>query len=225
MPRLATCVRYLTRYNNYMNNQQRGTPPTQQSRLLPTAQKQNPPLLGGQTRRWYYVAAFVGGVLLGGAALLAWGDREAAPDSNSTSGTISQEETSTSGLSTGGTRSPGNGTATVSDGSDSLRVPDQQPGLSVAVSGTLAAASWVVVHEDRDGVLGNALGAAWFPAGEVNGYVPLLRSTEGERLYHAVIYRDNGDKIFDLHGDSPLRRATGEYVETQFRTLSGAAAR
>ncbi len=107
---------------------------------------------------------------------------------------------------------------------DVLSVYDQQPGMSVVVSATLSQVSWIVIHESRDGGLGNALGAGKFQPGKSTGDVPLLRATAPSSIYHAVIYRDDGDGVFDLKRDLLLRGTAG-LVESVFSTNSGAAGR
>ncbi len=222
-----------------MNNQQRGAQQNPQQRLLQTGTQKTLPEVKqamSSTQRWYYIGAFVAGLLIGGGAMLLWGDQA------SITGSVVDRVATTQGEGTAdagnNSNSEGEGTTDVSDtlgiitnstvttgGVDALAVADQLPGQSVTVSGSLDAQSWIVIHEDRDGGWGNALGAAWFPAGSVDGVVQLLRETSGETLYHAVVYRDNGDKLFDLHQDNPVRNSAGNFIETEFRTTSGASAR
>lgn len=108
---------------------------------------------------------------------------------------------------------------------DSISVFDQPPGSVVQIGAKLNAPTWVVIHEDVAGAMGNALGAAWFIGGEVNSSVPLLRGTEGNQKYHAVLYRDNGNKIFELKTDTLLRNGSNTIIRATFTTTSGAAGR
>ena len=79
---------------------------------------------------------------------------------------------------------------------------------------------WVVVYEDNMGQPGNALGAARLDAGlHENVTVSLLRATATSASYHAVIHRDNGDRVFSLADDFPIRDANDNPVVTRFQTL------
>lgn len=84
-------------------------------------------------------------------------------------------------------------------------VHNQNAGLSVSVSkAELPEDGWVVIHEGTASQIGNALGAARFDRGAHGGVVELLRATEPGILYRAVLYRDNGDREFDLDSDFPF---------------------
>jgi|TARA_Y100000310_G_scaffold345555_1_gene466498 hypothetical protein len=85
----------------------------------------------------------------------------------------------------------------------------------------LPESSWVAIHEDVDGKLGNILGAQRFDQGVHSGTVDLLRETVGESLYYAVVYRDDGDKVFNLDADAPAVDVEGALIMTAFRTTSG----
>ena len=96
---------------------------------------------------------------------------------------------------------------TVASEGEMLTVSDQKAGSTVKVdSMTLTRASWVAIRDSKDWVLG----AAWFPAGATTGTVSLLRNTVAGAHYTAVIYVDNGDKKFQVHGDSLVTGADGQ---------------
>jgi hypothetical protein len=104
--------------------------------------------------------------------------------------------------------------------SGEFSVPDQKAGDTVSVSKVAfgAGGGWVVIHEDNNGALGNALGAAWFGQGSWNGTVSLLRGTVAGKTYHAVLYTDNGDKQFSLGDDHPMTsQVDGGTVEETFK--------
>ena len=78
---------------------------------------------------------------------------------------------------------------------------------------------WVAVREDRDGVFGNILGAQYLPAGTyTNVTVDLLRGTEPGKIYYAVLYKDDGDKVFDYEKDSIVQSENSTIFAT-FHTL------
>lgn len=75
----------------------------------------------------------------------------------------------------------------------SVAVNEQAAGDSVAIARMqLDAVSWVAVRDER-----SILGAARFEAAATSGSVPLLRATVSGAEYRVVVYRDNGDRVFD----------------------------
>ncbi|MGM0629297.1 MAG: DUF7282 domain-containing protein [Patescibacteria group bacterium] len=108
------------------------------------------------------------------------------------------------------------------DEEDSIEVADQEAGDAVFVSDMdLTESRWIVVHEDRDGELGNILGARLFPATANDGSVNLLRETEEGKSYYAVLYKvaerekDKGRR-FDASRDVPLIKEGGEMKKVLF---------
>ncbi|MCW9054733.1 MAG: hypothetical protein OQJ98_02015 [Candidatus Pacebacteria bacterium] len=96
-------------------------------------------------------------------------------------------------------------------------VPDQRPGTQVFIdTAILSEDGWVVIHEGTASEIGNALGAARFDAGEHSGVVDLLRATEPGTLYRAVLYRDNGDREFNLDEDFPFLQDGNQPVLSTF---------
>ena len=86
-----------------------------------------------------------------------------------------------------------------------ISVGNQPAGTTVAISKVVFEESgWVVIHEGTASHIGNALGAARFDAGEHSGTVKLLRATQPGQTYRAVLYRDNGDRTFNLDTDFPF---------------------
>lgn len=99
-----------------------------------------------------------------------------------------------------------------------LSVQDQAAGMSVVIArAAIGEGQWIVVHEDRDGALGNVLGAARFIGETSSGTVELLRGTRAGATYYAVIYADNGDRQFSLESDTPLRDASGTLKSVTFK--------
>lgn len=105
--------------------------------------------------------------------------------------------------------------------SNSILVNDQLAGDRVNVSEVkFSKFGWAVVHEQKDGILGNALGAQKFEAGtHEDGYIYLLRNSEPENLYYVILYEDNGDFEFDLKVDTPLQDENGKMIMTEFNTI------
>ena len=100
-----------------------------------------------------------------------------------------------------------------------LVINEQSAGFSVMVaSAEVADTSWVVIHEDRGGVPGNALGAARFINGTTSGTIELLRGTLSGHTYHGIVYKDDGDKIFSMERDVPLRDESGNPIGVTFKT-------
>lgn len=101
--------------------------------------------------------------------------------------------------STQGNTSPTKNPST-SSSNEELSVVNQGAGGMVSVASvTLSKAGWVAVRDSK-GLW--VLGAAWLPAGaHTNVNVALLRNTVTGEDYQAVVYLDNGDKLFDLHVD------------------------
>ncbi len=92
------------------------------------------------------------------------------------------------------------------DSDSAVVVADQGAGAVVSVTSVETdTAVWVVVREDKNGVLGNILGATRIDAGNSNNViVSLLRPTVAGQTYQVVLFKDDGDKKFDHKIDVPL---------------------
>ncbi len=186
------------------------------------------------------VVAFVAGLLIGGLLVWVFTERPEAPATNNndrngntevtenTNGNTSDDEeddnddvdtgTSTntdasSDVDVADSTTTPTASATV-DGNFSFSVADQRAGSTVALSDTTSYPTeqgWIVVHEDANGSLGNALGAARYntTAGLTPDQVVLLRGTTSGNRYHVVYYSEDGDRIFDLNRDVPLQNEDG----------------
>lgn len=104
--------------------------------------------------------------------------------------------------------------------SSELLVPATQPaGFSVTLTKvSVARPTWVVVYEDRNGQLGNALGAAYVVPGRSVSTVELLRATTAGKTYIVGARVDDGDKVFSLQGDSAVLGTDGSYALARFTT-------
>lgn len=106
----------------------------------------------------------------------------------------------------------------VSSGNNSLTVKDQSAGMVVNIDSLeVSASTWVAVHEERNGTLGNILGARRFEPGMKSGVVELLRATVSGGTYHAVMYRDNGDREFNKTTDTKITNVAGSLIESVFK--------
>ena len=108
---------------------------------------------------------------------------------------------------------------TTSAPSEYITVNNQAAGSAVTVgSATLSTNGWIVVHEERNGFIGNALGAKRKDAGtHQNIVIPLLRDTQENTRYWIVLYSDDGDKQFNLAADFPLRNTENEPITSSFQ--------
>jgi len=103
------------------------------------------------------------------------------------------------------------------DNSELVKVTDQKAGGEVVVTATFDAPGWVAIHEDRNGGLGNVLGARWLPAGTHEATVILLRGTTAGATYHAALYNDDGDRQFEYKsGDVNLLDSAKQPVQASF---------
>lgn len=164
--------------------------------------------------------SFVGGFILGIVAIWLWDATTIddslgqLPDGNGTSleGTGAQQN--------GIAGSPIDEDATPATNTEIL-VRDQESGSEVTIAEvSIPADGWIVVHEERLGVIGNALGAARRDAGDYKTImVPLLRPTTAGSQYWIVMYRDNGDRLFDLANDFPIRDGVGNPLVASFKAI------
>lgn len=105
---------------------------------------------------------------------------------------------------------------------DILEVEDQTPGFAVAIKNIHTAKSvWLAIHEDNGkGKPGNILGAQLFDPSMVSGSVQLLRATEPNKTYYAIIHDDNGDRAFIPKMDTPILDANGNPLMITFKTIN-----
>ena len=105
-------------------------------------------------------------------------------------------------------------TPTIAASTESIKVADQAAGMSVSVKeAALVQMGWIAV---RDGS-GRTLGAGRFEPGiHADIEVPLLRATEAGQSYQALIYVDDGDKLFDLRTDILVTQSDGSVAGDVF---------
>lgn len=182
------------------------------------------------------VVAFVAGLLIGG--LLVWvfssSPEAAVPTDERTTEdsteTVEMDESDAAPVEQPSARDEVSSDAGIGDDSTSaspvvdgfaFSVEDQPAGGVVSLGDSPVyptAAGWVVVHEDADGELGNALGAARYnTAGNLTpNQVTLLRGTSAGATYHVVWYVDDGDRIFDMERDTLVTTSAGGAVRATF---------
>ncbi len=104
---------------------------------------------------------------------------------------------------------------------DYIKVSDQKAGKMVNVAYAKADFPfWLVIHAEKDGKIWNALGARRKDAGEYSGVqVPLLASTKSGSRYWVVLYKDNGDRNFDLKTDFPVKKSDGGFIMVDFQAI------
>jgi hypothetical protein len=96
-------------------------------------------------------------------------------------------------------------------------VTDQMAGDSVMVNeATSDVSTWLAVRENNGELLGRILGARRMDSGEVVGLsIELLRPTTANLMYAIVMYRDDGDGVFDSKLDS-LIEENGTLIMSRF---------
>lgn len=102
-----------------------------------------------------------------------------------------------------------------------LYLAPQTAGASVTVEHVrLTESGWIAVHEMKNGVPANVLGAVRRDAGDYTMVsVPLLRPTVSGGAYRVILYADNGDKEFSLRLDTPMMQAPNITTQVEFTTL------
>lgn len=168
------------------------------------------------------VFSILGGVVVGALAVWGWyslganerteGDITKVPSVSNSAGSMNETVVPQESL-------PEQSSVPETGSPLSLSIGNQSAGLQVAVAQvSLPYSGWVVIHEDRDGVPGNALGAARIDGNRPSTTVELLRGTLPGKVYYGLLYRDDGDKLFSLDNDFPIRDASGNPVMVRFET-------
>jgi hypothetical protein len=164
----------------------------------------------------------VAGVVIG--ALIGWGittsknGGQTSTTASSTSMTASSTNTgSTAGNSTGAGAGVDLNGSTVGSSGNVVLASTQTAGFAVAVTKvTVTQPTWLVVYENHNGTPGNAIGAGLFFPGNTSGTIQLLRATLPGQSYFVGQSLDDGDKVFSLTSDKPVRDAQGNPLFTEF---------
>lgn len=200
---------------NLLNNNQ-----SAQKQLASTPEKKMLPEGEGGGKKWWMLV--LGFILIVVLFWVFWGkdSDDVAPKNEENNASVT-EENNTANIEV--TEKPpvntsvGSKEAVVS-GNNKVSVKDQPAGSVVEVEGLeLSVVAWVAVHEERNGGLGNILGARRFEPGIHLGEVELLRNTTAGGVYHAVLYKDNGDRQFDKATDQLMKNDSGVVIESVFK--------
>lgn len=170
------------------------------------------------------ISSFIGGFIIGLIIIFGWNtysnNRVSKPTAETTvpSSIIAEVADSTMITEENLEDSITNTTIDTAVFSDYIHVSDQVADETVAVAlVTLETNGWVVVHEEQNGFIGNALGAKRKDAGTYTGVtIPLLRSTTAGARYWIVLYSDNDDRQFNLTDDFPLRDSAENPITSHF---------
>lgn len=168
------------------------------------------------------IVNFIGGFLIGLVVVWLWqtyaaqSPRDVESQNSAPNGLVAED--STENIS--GEDAIANESVETTPESTRISVNDQPAGERVTVASvTLERDGWVVVHEENNGFIGNALGAARLDAGtHANIFIPTLRTTLANGRYWIVLYSDNGDRQFNLRDDFPLRDSNNNPVTASFQT-------
>ncbi len=97
--------------------------------------------------------------------------------------------------------------------STGVTVKDQEAGAKVVIESVSASETlWLAVREEKDGKLGNILGASKVFAGKgENVSVELLRPTVIGGTYRVVVYRDVGTSDFNYKEDVLVEGVGSEF--------------
>lgn len=151
------------------------------------------------------VLGFLGGLALGMLVMWGWYRLDNAPASE-TDQPVTTATPETEGLPTG-------------DESGLLTIYDQPAGFAVVVArAAVSDPTWVAIYEDVGGQPGNVLGAGRFTSDKMSGTVHLLRGTLPGNRYYGVLHRDDGDRLFSLERDFPVRDENGDPIMVTFVT-------
>jgi cbb3-type cytochrome oxidase subunit 3 len=201
---------------NLLNNNQ-----SAQKQLASTPEKKMLPEGEGGGKKWWMLV--LGFILIVVLFWVFWGkdSDDVAPKNEENNASVT-EENNTANIEV--TEKPpvntsvGSKEAVVVSGNNKVSVKDQPAGSVVEVEGLeLSVVAWVAVHEERNGGLGNILGARRFEPGIHLGEVELLRNTTAGGVYHAVLYKDNGDRQFDKATDQLMKNDSGVVIESVFK--------
>jgi len=175
------------------------------------------------------VGTFIAGFVVGTVAIYAWGqifnkdaDMEALVTGHDVA-EISITDTDISTESDDGNTALGTEIAASDNeiSSEAIAVVGQAAGSTVTVGSVNLDAGenggWVVIHEIKNGVMANALGAVRKDSGVHSDIeVKLLRATVAGGTYAVVLYSDNGDRQFSMATDAPLKNTQGEFIMSTF---------
>lgn len=103
---------------------------------------------------------------------------------------------------------------------NAVMVNNQNPGVSVKISfASFAEGGYVVIHEGKDdGMPGAILGNVGhlLPGESRDVEVMLSRPSVDKENLFAMLHQDNGDGVFNLNDDAPIKDDEGNIVMVKF---------
>lgn len=177
------------------------------------------------------ISALIIGLIVGFVAGAFWQERRlnSLPDGNSSAarieggGQTKQTASAASGVVDTVKTAPvdmtkvGSGkepTLVMESAPSSLKVEDQVAGAAVQIANISAREIiWVAVREEKDGKVGNILGAQKVFVGDnQKATVDLLRPTVAGGAYRVVVYRDTGSPAFNYREDVLVTGVEGRFT-------------
>lgn len=177
------------------------------------------------------VSALIIGLLVGFAAGAFWQERRSRSLLDDVSSTQAREtggKAQTAGAAgglldavrtekTGGMKAATEKSAmsvTMETAAVELQVADQPAGANVQVARvSTKEIIWVAVREEKDGKVGNILGAQKVFVGDGQKVtVDLLRPTTAGGAYRVVVYRDTGSPAFNYREDALIEGVEGRFT-------------
>lgn len=105
----------------------------------------------------------------------------------------------------------------------SIVVQTQKPGNSVTIQEVSLAdtTGYVVIHKDAEGRPGLIIGhSALLPVGNYqNVAVDLATPMADKNSYFVMLHKDNGDSLYNITEDQPLKDDTGNIIMIKFDAL------
>jgi hypothetical protein len=177
------------------------------------------------TTNWIIAGLVALVVIIGGGWLIArersgtmaGADATSTDITSSTTETANTETSTETSNTTNTTKTTGTKTTnptTVASG-ETVTVSDQPAGSSVTVAEiNISKPTWVAVRDSRPWYLG----WKFLKAGEKDIVVPLQRSTVAGESYEVVLFTDDGNGSFEIHGgDALVTSSTGAPVSSTFK--------
>ena len=105
----------------------------------------------------------------------------------------------------------------VLEGANTINVGDQEPGNQVVVDlAILSKPGYVVIFELANGRAGRVLGTSAFLKADAHTDITITMITQEGKSYIAMLYADNGDGVFNVNADVPLKDDQGANVTMEF---------
>lgn len=160
------------------------------------------------------ITALIIGLLVGFTAGVFWQERrsnQTEKPSLENVKTAQEKSEETKGVVSTASVVTGSETATAIS---TLVVPEQVAGNQVTLQGLDATeVMWVAVREEKNGILGNILGASKvFVGNDQRITVELLRPTVSGNSYRVVLYRDVGTPDFNHKEDALISNREGRFI-------------